>query len=68
MIHHDYSTHGWTKMSIFHCNPTQVPFAITLPKNQTALLNALNQTLNTLIDDGTVAQLWEKWIPWKRNL
>jgi len=47
--------------------PTQVPFAIALPKNQKALLNALNETLNTLIDDGTVAQLWEKWIPWKRN-
>jgi len=48
--------------------PTQVPFAIALPKNQTALLNSLNEALNTLIVDGTVAQLWEKWIPWKPNL
>ncbi len=45
--------------------PTQVPFAIALPKNQTASLNALNDILNTLIVDGTVAQIWEKWIPWK---
>ena len=47
--------------------PTQVPFAIALPKNQRTLLNELNQALNTLIDDGTVAQIWEKWIPWKPN-
>lgn len=47
--------------------PTQVPFAIALPKKQTALLKALDETLNTLIVDGTVAQLWEKWIPWKPN-
>lgn len=45
--------------------PTRVPFAIALPKNQTTLLNALNETLNTLLSDGTVAQLWKKWIPWK---
>lgn len=46
--------------------PTQVPFAIALPKNQTGLLKALNETLDAVIADGTVAQLWEKWIPWKR--
>jgi polar amino acid transport system substrate-binding protein len=45
--------------------PTRVPFAIALPKSQTALLNVLNETLNTLIEDGTVAHLWEQWIPWK---
>lgn len=46
--------------------PTQVPFAIALPKNQILLLKALNETLDALIADGTVAQLWEKWISWKR--
>ena len=45
--------------------PTQVPFAIALPKHHTELLNAFNETLDALISDGTVAQLWQQWIPWK---
>ncbi|MGF1481620.1 MAG: substrate-binding periplasmic protein [Cyanophyceae cyanobacterium] len=46
--------------------PTQVPFAIATAKHNTELMAALNKTLDTLIADGTVAQLWQQWIPWKR--
>ncbi|NEQ22592.1 MAG: amino acid ABC transporter substrate-binding protein [Microcoleus sp. SIO2G3] len=45
--------------------PTRVPFAIGVRKNQTVLLNALNETLEALIADGTLAQIWAEWIPWK---
>jgi polar amino acid transport system substrate-binding protein len=46
--------------------PTKVPFGIALPKGQTELLEALNDTLDALIADGTLAQLWTQWIPWKQ--
>lgn len=45
--------------------PTQVPFAVGLSKDRQALLAALDTALSTLIADGSVAQLWAKWIPWK---
>lgn len=45
--------------------PTQVPFAIGVRKEYPALLNALNTALDALITDGTMAQLWSTWIPWK---
>ncbi|MGD1895695.1 MAG: substrate-binding periplasmic protein [Phormidesmis sp.] len=45
--------------------PTQVPFAIGVKKEQQALQAALNNVLGELITDGTMAQLWTKWIPWK---
>ena len=42
--------------------PTQMAFAIAvLPKNE-ELLQALNQSLEALIADGTLAQLWDRWI------
>ncbi|WP_245939661.1 substrate-binding periplasmic protein [Stenomitos frigidus] len=44
---------------------TQVPFSIGVPKAHPDCLNALNQTLDDLIADGTVAKLWSEWIPWK---
>ena len=45
--------------------PTQVPFAIGVSLPQRELLNAINGALEALIEDGTMAQLWAKWIPWK---
>ncbi|PSB07312.1 amino acid ABC transporter substrate-binding protein [filamentous cyanobacterium CCP2] len=45
--------------------PTQVPFAIGVRKEYPVLLNALNTALDALITDGTMAQLWNTWIPWK---
>jgi ABC-type amino acid transport substrate-binding protein len=45
--------------------PTRVPFGVGVPKGEADRLSALNQTLNTLIADGTVANLWAEWIPWK---
>ena len=45
--------------------PTRVPFGIGVPKGQADRLSALNQTLDSLIADGTVAKLWAEWIPWK---
>ncbi len=45
--------------------PTRVPFAIGVSRGNGALVNALNATLDDLIADGTMAQLWAEWIPWK---
>ncbi len=45
--------------------PTQVPFGIGVSKDNLALLGKLQQTLAALIADGTMAQLWAQWIPWK---
>ena len=45
--------------------PTKVPFAIGVRKNQPALLNALNETIDALVADGTLTQLWTEWIPQK---
>lgn len=45
--------------------PTQMPFAIATPLGQAPLLKALNQELEQAISDGSMAQLWAGWIPWK---
>lgn len=45
--------------------PTRVPFGIGVRKNQITLLNALNRALEECITDGTMANLWAEWIPWK---
>jgi polar amino acid transport system substrate-binding protein len=45
--------------------PTQVPFAIGVAKQRPELVAALNQTLDAAIADGSLAELWQKWIPWK---
>lgn len=45
--------------------PTRVPFGIGVQKGNTSLHQAIELMLNRAIADGTVAQLWDKWIPWK---
>jgi len=45
--------------------PTQVPFAIGVAQQRPDLLNALNETLENTIVDGTLTKLWAEWIPWK---
>lgn len=45
--------------------PTQVPFAIGVAKQRPELLAALNETLEAAVADGSLVELWHKWIPWK---
>ena len=45
--------------------PTQAAFAIGVAKERPELSEKLDNILSALIADGTVAQLWEQWIPWK---
>ncbi|MGJ3244677.1 MAG: substrate-binding periplasmic protein [Elainellaceae cyanobacterium] len=45
--------------------PTRVPFGIAVRKEETQLHQALNETLDVLIADGTMMKLWNTWIPWK---
>ena len=45
--------------------PTRAPFAIGVAKDRSELSEKLDNTLSTLIADGTAAQLWQPWIPWK---
>lgn len=45
--------------------PTRVPFGIGVQKENLALHQAIEFTLNQFITDGTVADLWANWIPWK---
>ena len=40
-------------------------FAIALHPDSTGLLTALNQTLDQLAADGTLAKFWHQWIPWQ---
>jgi polar amino acid transport system substrate-binding protein len=44
---------------------TRVPFGIGVTKGSAELLNAMNQSLNGAIADGTMAKIWSEWIPWK---
>jgi len=44
---------------------TQVPFAIGVAKERQILRDKLNDTLTDLLADGTMAELWTQWIPWK---
>ncbi len=53
------------KLRVAFSVPTQVPFGIAVRQGETELVDALNDTLNALIADDTVAQLWAHWIPWK---
>lgn len=45
--------------------PTQAQFAIGVSKDRPVLAEKLNDALSALLADGTMAQLWEQWIPWK---
>ncbi|MBE9061608.1 ABC transporter substrate-binding protein [cf. Phormidesmis sp. LEGE 11477] len=45
--------------------PTKAPFAIGVSKTQPLLLSQLENALSELIADGTLAELWTTWIPWK---
>ena len=46
--------------------PTKAPFAIGVSKSQPELLKMLEATLAELTADGTLAELWAKWIPRKQ--
>lgn len=45
--------------------PTRVPFGVGVRKGASDLHRAIDSTLQALIEDGTLAELWRKWIPWK---
>jgi len=45
--------------------PTRVPFGIGVHKENPTLLSALNSALKEAIADGSLAQIWQKWIPHK---
>lgn len=45
--------------------PTRMPFAIATLPGQEDLRQSLNAALEATIADGTMAQLWFQWIPWK---
>ncbi|WP_008312298.1 substrate-binding periplasmic protein [Leptolyngbya sp. PCC 6406] len=45
--------------------PTQRPFGVGVLPGNRELLEALNDTLNGLIADGTLAKLWAQWIPYR---
>ncbi len=44
---------------------TRHPFAIALRPADEDLQQALDQTLEALLSDGTLAELWSQWIPWR---
>ncbi|MBW4552082.1 MAG: ABC transporter substrate-binding protein [Aphanocapsa sp. GSE-SYN-MK-11-07L] len=44
---------------------TRVPFAIAARPSDSELVNAINQILEGLIADGSMAALWQTWIPRK---
>ena len=44
---------------------TRVPFAIATPKANPTLNATLNAAIAATLADGTMAQLWAEWIPWK---
>jgi len=45
--------------------PTQRPFGVGVLPGNRELLDGLNDSLNALIADGTLAKLWGQWIPFK---
>lgn len=45
--------------------PTEARFAIGVSKAQPLLQEKLDAALAALREDGTLAQLWDTWIPWK---
>ena len=42
---------------------TQLPSGIGVIPGNRELLQALNDTLNQLLEDGTLVNLWRQWIP-----
>ncbi len=45
--------------------PTHMPFAVAVRPGEVELLHTLNQALNKLLSQGTLAQIWSRWIPQK---
>lgn len=45
--------------------PTQVPFGVGVRQDNPDLYHALNSALEDIMADGTLANLWHQWIPWK---
>lgn len=45
--------------------PTQCPYGIAVRFGEEELLQALNDALSSLIADGTLAEIWQRWIPQK---
>ncbi|WP_348235800.1 transporter substrate-binding domain-containing protein [Leptolyngbya sp. GB2-A1] len=45
--------------------PTQIPFGVGVLPGNRELLEAINQAINQLIMNGTLAKLWAQWIPYK---
>ena len=52
-------------LSILETPFTEEKYAIAVGKNNEALLNAINNALDELIKDGTIAKIVEKYIPTK---
>ena len=52
-------------LSILETPFTEEKYAIAVSKNNEALLNAINNALDELIKDGTIAKIVEKYIPTK---
>jgi polar amino acid transport system substrate-binding protein len=44
--------------------PTRAAFSVGVQKGNLALRDAINGVLEEAIADGTLAQLWQTWIPW----
>ena len=44
---------------------TRVPFGIGVQQGNSGLHQAIESALNRCIAEGTLAQLWQRWIPWK---
>ena len=54
-----------TRLKLAFSLPTQVPFAIGVNPSRTELFEKLQGALSALKADGTMANLWDHWIPWK---
>ncbi|MBD2102650.1 ABC transporter substrate-binding protein [Leptolyngbya sp. FACHB-261] len=52
-------------LRIAFTEPTRIPYGIAVRKGDAELLEALNYTLESLIAEGTLPQLWAHWIPYK---
>ncbi|MFP4133618.1 MAG: substrate-binding periplasmic protein [Halothece sp.] len=53
------------KLELAFSIPTQVPFAIATHPDHQGLWQNVDETLQQLISEGLLKQLWQKWIPWK---
>ncbi|MEA5449057.1 transporter substrate-binding domain-containing protein [Leptolyngbya sp. CCNP1308] len=54
-----------TSLRVAFQMPTQIPFGIGVLPGNRELLEALNQAINQLIMNGTLAKLWAQWISYK---